>query len=134
MFLPLTIDNLYISYKTAILKKCNENLYNFRAFNNFLSAAPDYDFPAYKQRVADITISFKRISEEVIHIKTSLNDTHNRAEISGLIEKIQELEEKKLKQVIQDFKFVYQQVCRLTILFDGLMQETCVQQFLKTFF
>ena len=79
-----------------------------RAFNNFISAAPDYDFNGYKQRVADITISFKRISEEVVHIKNSLRDTHNKVEISELIEKIQELEESKLKNVSELLSMMYQ--------------------------
>ncbi|XP_005107048.1 required for excision 1-B domain-containing protein [Aplysia californica] len=67
------------------------------AFNNFIGGAPEYDFSGYKQRVAEITISFKRISEEIIHIKNSLKDTHNKEEISALIDKVQELEETKLK-------------------------------------
>lgn len=67
------------------------------AFTTFIGDAPEYDFNAYKQRVAEITISFKLISEEVIHIKNSLRDTHNKADISAIIEKVQDLEENKLK-------------------------------------
>ncbi|CAL1531128.1 unnamed protein product [Lymnaea stagnalis] len=67
------------------------------AFNTFIGGAPAYDFNAYKQRVAEITVSFRRISEEIIHIKNSLHDTHNKSEISAIIEKVQELEESKLK-------------------------------------
>ncbi|KAI8774220.1 hypothetical protein BgiMline_014047 [Biomphalaria glabrata] len=67
------------------------------AFNTFIAGAPLYDFNAYKQRVAEITISFKKISEEIIHIKNSLRDTHNKGEIAAIIEKVQELEETKLK-------------------------------------
>ena len=73
--------------------------YHFSAFNNFLAGAHEFNFQVYKQRVADLTITFKRISEEVIHIKNSLRDTYNKEEISSLIEKIQELEETKLKTV-----------------------------------
>ncbi|KAH9523664.1 hypothetical protein Btru_040626 [Bulinus truncatus] len=67
------------------------------AFKTFIAGAPLYDFNVYKQRVAEITVSFKKISEEIIHIKNSLRDTHNKGEISAIIEKIQELEESKLK-------------------------------------
>ncbi|RUS89572.1 hypothetical protein EGW08_002690 [Elysia chlorotica] len=72
------------------------------AFNTFLSgsAAPELleqNFNAYKQRVAEITVAFRRISEEIIHIKNSLRDTHHKDEISAIIEKIQDLEEMKLK-------------------------------------
>ncbi|XP_059173522.1 required for excision 1-B domain-containing protein-like [Physella acuta] len=67
------------------------------AFNTFLGGAPVYDFNAYKQRVAEITVAFRQISEEIIHIKNSLKDTHNKGEISAIIEKIQDLEEVKLK-------------------------------------
>ncbi|KAK3706679.1 hypothetical protein RRG08_009314 [Elysia crispata] len=72
------------------------------AFNVFLSgsSAPElqeHNFNAYKQRVAEITVAFRRISEEIIHIKNSLRDTHNKAEISAIIEKVQDLEETKLK-------------------------------------
>uniref|UniRef100_A0A0B7AYN9 Uncharacterized protein n=1 Tax=Arion vulgaris TaxID=1028688 RepID=A0A0B7AYN9_9EUPU len=67
------------------------------AFNTFIIGAPDYNFNEYKQKVAEITGSFRRISEEIIHIKNSLRDTHNQLEISAIIDKVQDLEEVKLK-------------------------------------
>lgn len=91
------LDLLRRFHKLQTDRVCGYDMFE-EAFTNFLSDGPEYDFPTYKQKVADITISFKRISEEVIHIKNSLHDTHNKVEISGIIEKIQELEEKKLKQ------------------------------------
>jgi hypothetical protein len=73
--------------------------FEHRAFNTFINGAPEYNFNAYKQRVAEITVSFRKISEEIIHIKNSLRDTHNQLEISAIIEKVQDLEEAKLKSV-----------------------------------
>lgn len=72
------------------------------AFNLFLSGSsaqetPEQNFNAYKQRVAEITVAFRQISEEIIHIKNSLRDTHNKEELSAIIEKVQDLEETKLK-------------------------------------
>ena len=79
-----------------------------RAFNVFLNGSSahetqEHNFNAYKQRVAEITVAFRRISEEIIHIKNSLRDTHNKAEISAIIEKVQDLEEAKLKTVGEVF-------------------------------
>ncbi|BFZ16931.1 hypothetical protein BsWGS_19970 [Bradybaena similaris] len=68
-----------------------------QAFDTFINGIPEYNFNEYKQRVAEITLSFRRISEEIIHIKNCLKDTHNQQHISAIIEKIQELEEAKLK-------------------------------------
>ncbi|CAG5122618.1 unnamed protein product [Candidula unifasciata] len=68
-----------------------------QAFDTFINGIPEYNFNEYKQLVAEITLSFRRISEEIIHIKNSLRDTHNQQQISAIIEKIQELEEAKLK-------------------------------------
>lgn len=65
----------------------------------YLKGHPNYNFPLYRQLVHEITETFNKISADIIVIKTRLNDDHQQSAVAGLINKIQDQEQKKLETV-----------------------------------
>lgn len=76
----------------------------------FLCHAPNYEngFDDFKKGVSEVTDQFQKVSKEIITIKTSLAKEHPELQVSSLIGKVQELEEKKLNTVV-DLQLAKQQ-------------------------
>lgn len=79
------------------------NLYSdiFRGFQAYLAGAPNYNFAMYKQLVHEITVAFKKISDEILAIKTQLSEVDSG--VARIIAKIQEVEQQKLEAVTRNF-------------------------------
>ena len=76
----------------------NANLkLHFRGFQAYLAGAPNYNFSMYKQLVHEITMAFKKISDEILSIKTQLADVD--AGVAKILDKIQDVEKEKLADV-----------------------------------
>ena len=71
----------------------------FRGHQAYLSAAPNYNFPMYRQLVHEITQTFKKISDEVIDIENKMRSEHSLPEVGKFIGKVQEEEKLKLELV-----------------------------------
>ena len=69
----------------------------YRGFQAYLAGAPDYNFDLYKKLVHEITSTFKKISDEIIEIKRSVQERSNA--VAVLIGKIQDEEKGKLEKV-----------------------------------
>ncbi|KAK2140368.1 hypothetical protein LSH36_1377g00006 [Paralvinella palmiformis] len=63
----------------------------------YLSGAPSYNFPMYRQLVHEVTQAFKKISDEIISIDHRLEVEHGKIEVADFIKKIQEDEKTKLE-------------------------------------
>jgi len=76
----------------------------------FLCHAPNYEngFDDFKKGVSQVTDQFQKVSKEIISIKASLAKEYPDLQVSALIGKIQELEEKKLNTVV-DLQLAKQQ-------------------------
>lgn len=76
----------------------------------FLCHAPNYEngFDDFKKGVSQVTDQFQKVSKEIISIKASLDKEYPDLQVSALIGKIQELEEKKLNTVV-DLQLAKQQ-------------------------
>jgi len=76
----------------------------------FLCHAPNYEngFDDFKKGVSQVTDQFQKVSKEIISIKASLAEEFPDLQVSALIGKIQELEEKKLNTVV-DLQLAKQQ-------------------------
>eukprot|EP00092_Neocalanus_flemingeri_P011866 GFUD01012796.1.p1 GENE.GFUD01012796.1~~GFUD01012796.1.p1 ORF type:complete len:151 (-),score=56.64 GFUD01012796.1:49-501(-) len=74
----------------------------------FLCHAPEYEngFDEFKKSVSQVTDKFREISCEIIRIKEELSNDPSK--LSSLIERVQELEEKKLNTVV-DLQLARQQ-------------------------
>ena len=83
-----------------------ERTRTFKALDNhhkvFLSHAPNYEagFDDLKKGVNVCTDIFKKVSKQIIEIKKELDTHHGDTSLGGLVGKIQELEEKKLRTVV----------------------------------
>lgn len=71
---------------------------SFSGFQEYLQAAPTYDFPSYRQLVHNITQTFNNISNEVIALETKLRES-GQTSIGDIIRKIQLKEKEKLEMV-----------------------------------
>ena len=70
-----------------------------RGHQAYLSGAPNYNFPMYRQLVHEITQTFKKISDEIIDIEHKLRSVHNYPAIADFIAKAQHEEKLKLDLV-----------------------------------
>uniref|UniRef100_A0A8D0EKV1 Required for excision 1-B domain containing n=1 Tax=Strix occidentalis caurina TaxID=311401 RepID=A0A8D0EKV1_STROC len=65
----------------------------------YLSSAPHYDFPRYRQLVHEITVAFSGISREVLCIAGQLRDELARPDLAQHLARLQEREQEKLQLV-----------------------------------
>lgn len=70
-----------------------------RGHRAYLSSAPRYDFPRYRQLVHELTLAFSRISREVLQLQGRLRDQHGRPELAQHLARLQEREQEKLQLV-----------------------------------
>ncbi|XP_010212381.1 PREDICTED: uncharacterized protein LOC104567265, partial [Tinamus guttatus] len=68
-----------------------------RGHRAYLSAAPHYDFPRYRQLVHELTVAFGGISREVLSIERRLREQLGRPELAQHLVRIQEREQEKLQ-------------------------------------
>uniref|UniRef100_A0A8B9T8N2 Uncharacterized protein n=1 Tax=Anas platyrhynchos TaxID=8839 RepID=A0A8B9T8N2_ANAPL len=66
----------------------------------YLSSAPHYDFPRYRQLVHELTLGFSRISREVLQLQARLRDQHGRPELAQHLARLQEREQEKLQLLL----------------------------------
>ncbi|XP_074894008.1 required for excision 1-B domain-containing protein [Buteo buteo] len=67
----------------------------------YLSSAPHYDFPRYRQLVHEITLAFNGISREVLCIAGRLRDEFARPDLAQHLARLQEREQEKLQLTAQ---------------------------------
>ncbi|XP_074019965.1 required for excision 1-B domain-containing protein isoform X3 [Numenius arquata] len=67
----------------------------------YLSSAPHYDFPRYRQLVHEITLAFSGISREVLLIAGRLRDQLARPDLAHHLARLQEREQEKLQLTAQ---------------------------------
>ncbi|KAK2541840.1 hypothetical protein Q9966_003678 [Columba livia] len=67
----------------------------------YLSSAPHYDFPRYRQLVHEITLTFSGISREVLRITGRLRDELARPDLAQHLTRLQEREQEKLQLTAQ---------------------------------
>ncbi|XP_050766742.1 required for excision 1-B domain-containing protein [Gymnogyps californianus] len=67
----------------------------------YLSSAPHYDFPRYRQLVHEITLAFSGISREVLRIAGRLRDDLARPDLAQHLARLQEREKEKLQLTAQ---------------------------------
>ncbi|XP_019369178.1 PREDICTED: uncharacterized protein C19orf60 homolog [Gavialis gangeticus] len=67
----------------------------------YLSSAPHYDFPRYRQLVHEITLAFSGISREILQIKGRLQEQHGRPELAQHLARVQQKEQEKLELTAQ---------------------------------
>lgn len=70
-----------------------------RGHRAYLSSAPHYDFPRYRQLVHEVTVAFSGISREVLAIAGRLRDELGRPELAQHLARLQEREQEKLQLV-----------------------------------
>lgn len=70
-----------------------------RGYRAYLSSAPQYDFPRYRQLVHEITLAFNGISREVLCIAGRLQDELARPDLAQHLARLQEQEQEKLQLV-----------------------------------
>lgn len=70
-----------------------------RGHRAYLSSAPHYDFPRYRQLVHEITLAFNGISREVLCIAGRLRDEFARPDLAQHLARLQEREQEKLQLV-----------------------------------
>uniref|UniRef100_A0A8B9U607 Uncharacterized protein n=1 Tax=Anas zonorhyncha TaxID=75864 RepID=A0A8B9U607_9AVES len=75
------------------------SFYSPRGHRAYLSSAPHYDFPRYRQLVHELTLGFSRISREVLQLQARLRDQHGRPELAQHLARLQEREQEKLQLV-----------------------------------
>uniref|UniRef100_A0A8C3IYA7 Uncharacterized protein n=1 Tax=Calidris pygmaea TaxID=425635 RepID=A0A8C3IYA7_9CHAR len=68
-----------------------------RGHRAYLSSAPHYDFPRYRQLVHEITVAFNGISQEVLLIAGRLRDQLARPDLAQHLARLQEREQEKLQ-------------------------------------
>ncbi|XP_069734053.1 required for excision 1-B domain-containing protein [Phaenicophaeus curvirostris] len=67
----------------------------------YLSSAPHYDFPRYRQRVHEVTETFNRVSGEVLRIAGRLRGELARPDLAQHLARLQEREQEKLQLTAQ---------------------------------
>uniref|UniRef100_A0A674HB37 Required for excision 1-B domain containing n=1 Tax=Taeniopygia guttata TaxID=59729 RepID=A0A674HB37_TAEGU len=81
----------------------SERVETYRLFEEghraYLSSAPHYDFPRYRQLVHEVTVAFSGISREVLGIAGRLRDELGRPELAQHLARLQEREQEKLQLV-----------------------------------
>lgn len=70
-----------------------------RGHRAYLSSAPHYDFPRYRQLVHEITVAFSSISREVLSIAGRLRDELARPDLAQHLARLQDREQEKLQLV-----------------------------------
>lgn len=70
-------------------------------YRAYLSSAPQYDFPRYRQLVHEITLAFNGISREVLCIAGRLQDELARPDLAQHLARLQEQEQEKLQLTAQ---------------------------------
>ncbi|XP_049274907.1 required for excision 1-B domain-containing protein [Rhipicephalus sanguineus] len=89
----------------SLLKKiCSlqeERAYTYRLFEEghkiYLSTAPNYDFPTFRELVREVTQEFKRISEGMMDIERRLRLNYNSGHLADYVRALQEEEKVKLE-------------------------------------
>ncbi|XP_062366058.1 required for excision 1-B domain-containing protein [Cinclus cinclus] len=83
----------------------SERVETYRLFEEghraYLSSAPHYDFPRYRQLVHEVTVAFSGISQEVLDIAGRLRDELGRADLAQHLARLQEREQEKLQLTAQ---------------------------------
>uniref|UniRef100_A0A8C3Y2B3 Required for excision 1-B domain-containing protein n=1 Tax=Catharus ustulatus TaxID=91951 RepID=A0A8C3Y2B3_CATUS len=81
----------------------SERVETYRLFEEghraYLSSAPHYDFPRYRQLVHEVTVAFSGISREVLDIAGRLRDQLGRPDLAQHLARLQEREQEKLQLV-----------------------------------
>ncbi|XP_053906315.1 required for excision 1-B domain-containing protein [Cuculus canorus] len=67
----------------------------------YLSSAPHYDFPRYRQLVHEVTVAFSGISGEVLRIAGRLRGELARPDLAQHLARLQEREQEKLQLTAQ---------------------------------
>ncbi|KAM6294808.1 required for excision 1-B domain-containing protein [Aegotheles albertisi] len=67
----------------------------------YLSSAPHYDFPRYRQLVHEITVAFDGLSREVLSIAGRLRDQLARPDLAQHLARLQDREQEKLQLTAQ---------------------------------
>ncbi|XP_066192339.1 required for excision 1-B domain-containing protein [Sylvia atricapilla] len=83
----------------------SERVETYRLFEEghqaYLSSAPHYDFPRYRQLVHEVTVAFNGISREVLDIAGRLRDELGRPDLAQHLARLQEQEQEKLQLTAQ---------------------------------
>ncbi|XP_066061871.1 required for excision 1-B domain-containing protein isoform X1 [Chamaea fasciata] len=83
----------------------SERVETYRLFEEghrvYLSSAPHYDFPRYRQLVHEVTVAFSGISREVLDIAGRLRDELGRPDLAQHLARLQEREQEKLQLTAQ---------------------------------
>uniref|UniRef100_A0A803YKG9 Required for excision 1-B domain containing n=1 Tax=Meleagris gallopavo TaxID=9103 RepID=A0A803YKG9_MELGA len=82
-----------------------ERVETYRLFEEghraYLSSAPHYDFPRYRQLVHEVTAAFSGISREVLQLQGRLRDELGRPDLAQHLTRLQEREQEKLQLTAQ---------------------------------
>ncbi|XP_063259649.1 required for excision 1-B domain-containing protein isoform X1 [Prinia subflava] len=83
----------------------SERVETYRLFEEghraYLSSAPHYDFPRYRQLVHEVTVAFSGISREVLAIAGRLRGELGRPDLAQHLARLQEREQEKLQLTAQ---------------------------------
>ncbi|XP_065293376.1 required for excision 1-B domain-containing protein-like isoform X2 [Dermacentor albipictus] len=100
---------------TLLKKICSlqeERAYTYRLFEEghkiYLSTAPNYDFPTFRELVREVTQEFKRISEGMMDIERRLRLNDNSGHLAEYVRALQEEEKVKLELFFQAARRVAQ--------------------------
>uniref|UniRef100_A0A669Q246 Required for excision 1-B domain containing n=1 Tax=Phasianus colchicus TaxID=9054 RepID=A0A669Q246_PHACC len=78
-----------------------ERVETYRLFEEghraYLSSAPHYDFPRYRQLVHEVTAAFSGISREVLQLQGRLRGELGRPDLAQHLTRLQEREQEKLQ-------------------------------------
>ncbi|XP_077981638.1 required for excision 1-B domain-containing protein-like [Glandiceps talaboti] len=69
--------------------------------HEYLSGAPNYDFPKYRQAVHEMTQEFSKISKDIIAIEEKLKNSHSRNDLAAIVRIVQDEEKNKLELTAQ---------------------------------
>ncbi|XP_031459923.1 required for excision 1-B domain-containing protein [Phasianus colchicus] len=82
-----------------------ERVETYRLFEEghraYLSSAPHYDFPRYRQLVHEVTAAFSGISREVLQLQGRLRGELGRPDLAQHLTRLQEREQEKLQLTAQ---------------------------------
>uniref|UniRef100_A0A8C9FWG9 Uncharacterized protein n=1 Tax=Pavo cristatus TaxID=9049 RepID=A0A8C9FWG9_PAVCR len=84
-----------------------------RGHRAYLSSAPHYDFPRYRQLVHEVTTAFSGISREVLQLQGRLRGELGRPDLAQHLTRLQEREQEKLQLVSAGHGGVSIRSCRL---------------------
>uniref|UniRef100_A0A8C9F835 Required for excision 1-B domain containing n=1 Tax=Pavo cristatus TaxID=9049 RepID=A0A8C9F835_PAVCR len=94
-----------------------ERVETYRLFEEghraYLSSAPHYDFPRYRQLVHEVTTAFSGISREVLQLQGRLRGELGRPDLAQHLTRLQEREQEKLQLVSAGHGGVSIRSCRL---------------------